>query len=266
MDNINEAKRLVEEGWRPYWNKKRNLIVFKKGNNTRSLGITYDPKLYQELLNQYNLSRKKSEYEEIEKAIKETRTSSRPIEKERIDRLAEHEMLITQIGRAALEIYNDVSVDPEELVGKSPEERAKIKAEAIIEKMKKEHEFFKPKPEQIIVKAETDKIKELTSPLANDYEKIMERLYRIAYVRLFEDVISRVLLPNNIELYCKAIEEWNKLVNDEKYVHELYEYAKRESGLDIYLNFDTKGSIGKLIEMLARAKAEYETSIAKINI
>jgi hypothetical protein len=51
---IEEAKKLVEGGWKPYRLPNKNLIVFKKGSQSRSIGLKYDEALYRELRELYD--------------------------------------------------------------------------------------------------------------------------------------------------------------------------------------------------------------------
>lgn len=262
---LDEAKKLVEEGWRPYWNKRRNLIVFKRGDKTKSIGLTYEPELYQKLLDLYKRRTRPEEYEEIERAIREARAYSRPIEKERIDRLAEYESLVTKVGRAALEVYSDVSVDPEQLLGKSPEERAEIKARAIIEVMKREHKPLTRK--ELASKAE---IKRLIELLPSGEEEIETIRYfdHIAYTRLFMETMRRLSLKHsNPELFEEACEEWGKLMSDEAFMKRLHEWAAEKSGLktlakirekEYLIHFEAERTGRSILELALELRAEWE--------
>jgi hypothetical protein len=110
------------------------LIVFKKGGGTKSIGLAFRPEVYEELKRLYRKAKgegagraeagaraAEGSHEVIQRAVREARTHARPIEAERVDRLLEYEALVTLLGRACLEVYNDVSVDPAHLVGKGPE-------------------------------------------------------------------------------------------------------------------------------------------------
>jgi len=219
-----EARRLVEEGWRPYWNKRRNLIVFKKGNETKSLGLTYDPNLYQELLRLYRATSKPEGYGEIEKAVREARTAAKPIEKERIDRLAEHEALVTELGRAALEIYSDVSVEPEELIGKPPDERARVKARAIVDRMRFEH-----RPPSRGEKEPSELTSQLIKllPSFKEEEETWQLYYHIVYTRLFIEAVKCI----DTRLLKEAVDTWNKLMDNEELTSKICKWAAEKSGL-----------------------------------
>jgi hypothetical protein len=281
-DKLEEARRLVEAGYRPSLNRRRGLIVFKRGNETRSIGLAFQPELYEELLRLYRglggrgagagAELKAAGGELIARAIRELRTPARPLERERIDRLHEYEALVTMLGRSCLEIYSDVSVDPAQLVGKGPEERARIKASKIIEQMKWEHglRMSKPKTAEEAEREEVyEKLAGMQGSAVDDLRGLERRFYYLAYGRLFIEALERAIPTARApQLRERILEELEKLENDERYVERLFKWAKLRSGLEAYLAFDRKMRSlllkartrppGEVLEEAEEARAEYE--------
>jgi hypothetical protein len=176
------------------------------------------------------------------------------------------------LGRSCLEIYSDVSVDPAQLVGKGPEERARIKASKIIEQMKWEHglRMSKPKTAEEAEREEVyEKLAGMQGSAVDDLRGLERRFYYLAYGRLFIEALERAIPTARApQLRERILEELEKLENDERYVERLFKWAKLRSGLEAYLAFDRKMRSlllkartrppGEVLEEAEEARAEYE--------